>query len=169
LVWRIAPSARRELLPGALKTIARYRTPSGLYRTWLSPKDRYQCIDPGSDPDPADLGIQTHVFLLLAKADPPAAKALCTAMTRSVNDDEVWVYYKSAPLIPILRQADLRESGCTLMLPESHQQTKVAGQKPWISAARMLDRARGGRGQATSPAEVRELLQKFSEDDFLYV
>lgn len=37
----------------------------------------------------------------------------------------------------------------------------------WISGARMLDRARGG--SHLSSAEVREWLQKISEDDFSYV
>jgi hypothetical protein len=167
LVWRIAPSAHRELLPDALKTIAAFRTPGGLYRTWLGPKARYQCIDPGSDPDPADIGIQMHVFMFLSKADSPAANALCAALKRSVNEDRTWVYYKRAPLIPILRQADLREAGCSLQLPSSRQRTAVAGQEMWISGARMLDRARGG--SHLSSAEVREWLQKISEDDFSYV
>lgn len=169
LVWRIAPSARRELVPRALHKIAEYRTAAGLYRTWLAPKDRYQCIDPGSDPDPADFGIQMHVFLWLANVDRAAADAHCAALKRSVNDDRAWVYYKSAPLIPILRQADLRESGCSLRLPESRQKTTVPGQELWISAARLLDRARSGEGERPSPAEVRALLEEFSADDFLYV
>jgi hypothetical protein len=168
LVWRIAPSARHEPLPGALRMIGAYRTPGGLYRTWLAPKDRYRCIDPGSDPNPADIGIQMHVFMMLSNADPPAANALCSALTRSVSDDRNWVYYKLAPLIPILRQADLRESGCSLRLPAPHQQTTVPGQELWASAAWMLDAARSAASPPPTPTEVRELLKKISEDDFLY-
>ena len=168
LVWRIAPSARHELLPPALRMIHAYRTPNGLYRTWLSAKERYQCIDPGSDPDPADIGIQMHVFMMLAKADPQAANALCHALQRSVTDDRNWVYYKRAPLIPILRQAELREAGCSLRLPPTHQNTDVPGQELWISAARMLARARNGDSPSLH-AEVRELLQEIAKDDFQYV
>jgi hypothetical protein len=163
LVWRIAPDPRMELLAGALHRLAAYRTPDGLYRTWLASKDRYQCIDPGSDPNPADIGIQTHVFMMLAKADPRAAKALCAALKRSVDDDRIWVYYKRAPLIPILRQADLREAGCSLHLPVLRQQNAVAGQDLWVSAARMLS------GSYPDSAKVRELLEKISADDFLYL
>ena len=163
LAWRIAPSPRTELLAGALQTLAAYRTPGGLYRTWLAPKDRYQCIDPGSDPDPADIGIQMHVFMMLAKADPRAAHALCDSLKRSVDDDRNWVYYKRSPLIPILRQADLREAGCSLQLPAVRQQTAIAGQELWVSAAKMIS------GSHADSAEVRELLEKISADDFLYL
>jgi hypothetical protein len=167
LVWRIAPSARHELLPPALRMINAYRTPGGLYRTWLSAKERYQCIDPGSDPDPADIGIQMHVFMMLATTDPPAANALCNALQRSVKDERNWVYYKIAPLIPILRLADLRESGCSLYLPPPHQNTSVPGQELWISAAHMLDGERSRHGRP-SDGEVRELLQEIAKDDFQY-
>jgi hypothetical protein len=169
LVWRIAPGARSQLLPGALGTLAAYRTKDGLYRTWLAPLDRYQCIDPGADPDPADIGIQMHVFLMLSEADPPAAKALCGAIKRAVNDERKWVYYQSAPPIPILRQADLRERGCLVQIPQSHQETAVDGQDLWISAARTLDRLRLGDSQHMDPAEVRGLLQRISDDDFLFL
>lgn len=170
LVWRIAPGPRRELMRGALKTISEYRTSGGLFRTWLARKDSYECIDPGSDPDPADIVIQMHVFMLLSKADPQTAYSQCTAMKKAVNDGRVWVYYEKAPLIPIVRQADMRDSGCPLALPEPRLETTIAGQEPWISAVRMLDRTRGaGGGPSPSPAEVHELLQKFSEDDFLYI
>ncbi len=68
LVWRLAPGHDRRRLTAAVATLDRYRTPEGLYRTWLAPRAAYQCIDPGSDPDPADIGIQMHVLLLLAQA-----------------------------------------------------------------------------------------------------
>ena len=57
LVWRVAPSERKELLAPALATLGQFRTADGLYQTWLAPRDRYQCIDPGKDPDPADIVI----------------------------------------------------------------------------------------------------------------
>lgn len=169
LVWRIAPAVRTELRTGALKTLAAYRTADGLYRTWLAPKDRYQCLDPGADPDPADIAIQMHVFQLLSKVDPPAANALCGALTRAVDDDRIWVYYKAAPLIPILRQADLRASGCPLRLPESRQRTTVPGQELWLSAARMLDRLQEGGGARPAASDVLGWLQTIAEDDFAYV
>ncbi len=168
LVWRIAPSDRLPLRQDALATLAAFRNPKGLYRTWLAPRDRYQCIDPGSDPDPADAGIQMHIFLWLSKADPPAAKALCSALQQTVNDDRIWVYYKSAPLIPVLRQADLREAGCSLPLPPSHLRTTMADQEIWVSAARMLDRARSDAGPPR-PSDVRGLLQRLAGDDFSMV
>ena len=134
LVWRIAPGAQPDLLPRALATIQQYRTPEGLYRTWLAPRDRFQCIDPGKDPNPPDVAIQMHVLLLLSQADPPAARALCGALERAIGDERIWVYYRTAPLIPILRQHDLRQAGCALRLPASRLETAVPGQVVWVTA-----------------------------------
>src|SRR5205085_3142299 len=104
LVWRIAPAADRRRLEQAFAILRNYRKPDGLYRTWLSPRERYQCIDPGADPNPADAGIQMHVFMLLDIEDPPAARALCRVLAKQITKDELWVYYRMAPVIPTLRQ-----------------------------------------------------------------
>lgn len=175
LVWRIAPGAPKELLPQAIATLRQYRTPDGLYRTWLAPRNRFECIDPGKDPNPPDVAIQMHVFLLLAQADPPAARALCSALGRAIADDRIWVYYQATSLIPILRQDDLRRAGCPLALPSSRLQTSVGGQEVWVTASQMLQRLlgahRGASGNITTspaptPTEIRDLLQRLSQDDF---
>src|SRR6185312_3861056 len=87
LVWRLAPDEDRRRLPAALATLGQYRTREGLYRTWLAPREAYQCLDPGNDPDPADIAIQMHVLLLLAKVQPPAGRALCEALRPVVDQD----------------------------------------------------------------------------------
>ncbi|HXJ43007.1 MAG TPA: hypothetical protein VNH18_27245 [Bryobacteraceae bacterium] len=110
-----------------------------------------------------------HVLMLLSKADPPAANVLCSALKRAVDEDRIWVYYRITPLVPLLRLADLRESGCAIQLPDSRRKTPVAGQDLWLAAARMLDSARGDGGPQPDPAEVRGWLHKISEDDFFYV
>lgn len=166
LVWRIAPGAHPELLPTALATLDRFRTPDGLYRTWLAPRDRYQCIDPGTDANPADVGIQMHVLMLLAQADPPAAHALCGALERAIAEDRIWVYYRAAPLLPILRQADLQRAGCSLQLPPSRLQTTVPGQEIWVAAAQLLQRIVEAKGPAPASAEILALLQSLAQDDF---
>jgi hypothetical protein len=169
LVWRIAPGGQRALLPGALAVLARYRTREGLYRTWLAPRDRYQCIDPGRDPNPADAGIQMHVLLLLAQADPPAARALCGALERVLAEDRVWVYYQAAPLVPMLRQADLRRAGCTLRLPASRLHTRVPGQEVWVAACRLLQRFLDPDAPAPASAATGALLKTLAKDDFASV
>ena len=166
LVWRIAPGPHPGLLASALATLARYRTPDGLYRTWLAPQDHYECIDPGKDPNPADIGIQMHVLMLLAHADPPAARALCHALGQAIGDSRIWVYYQTAPLIPILRQADLQTAGCPLPLPPSRLHTAVPGQQVWIAAAAMLQRIQGVGGPAPASPEVADMLRSLSHDDF---
>jgi hypothetical protein len=169
LVWRIAPGPGRELLRTALATLNRYRTPEGLYRTWLAPPNLYQCIDPGKDPNPADVAIQMHVLMLLAKADPPAAHELCRILRRTMTADRSWVYYRTAPIVPILRQADLQRAGCILELPPSRLQTTVPEQAVWVTAAQMLRSFTTAGRPAPASAAVIELLQGLSRDDFSVV
>jgi hypothetical protein len=166
LVWRVAPDQRPELLPMALATFNQFRTTDGLYRTWLAPQDRYQCIDPGKDPNPADIGIQMHVLMLLAQADPPAAHALCEALRQRLADDSIWVYYAIAPLVPILRLTDLRKAGCPLQLPPSRLQTTVPGQEVWIELIQLLRRMESPEDTNRDYASTAELLHQLAADDF---
>jgi hypothetical protein len=169
LVWRLAPDPDRRRLPAALATLDRYRTREGLYRTWLAPREAYQCLDPGSDPDPADIAIQMHVLLLLAKVQPPAGRALCAALRPVVDQDRVWVYYRMAPLVPILRLTDLRRAGCELELPASRMRTPVPGQEIWVSAVRLLGRALtpgGPPADTADAAETQAVLRQLAKDDF---
>ncbi len=166
LVWRLAPDSDRRRLPAALATLDRYRTREGLYRTWLAPREAYQCLDPGSDPDPADIAIQMHVLLLLAKVQPPAGRALCAALRPVVDQDRVWVYYRMAPLVPILRLTDLRHAGCELELPESRLRTSVPGQEIWVSVVRLLTRTQTPGGPPIGAAEIQAALRQLAEDDF---
>jgi hypothetical protein len=166
LVWRIAPGANPELLPMAFETLAQFRTPDGLYRTWLASPDHYQCIDPGKDPNPADVVIQMHVLMLLAQEARPAADALCAALGQAINEDRIWVYYKSAPLVPLLRQADLQRAQCPLQLPPPRLQTSVRGQEIWVDAAQLLARLQGASQPPAQADEVNALLHTIAADDF---
>jgi hypothetical protein len=166
LVWRIAPDSGRRRLPAALATLEQYRTPEGLYRTWLAPRAAYQCLDPGSDPDPADLAIQMHVLLLLAEAKPPAAQALCAALRPVADQDRVWVYYRKTPLVPILRLPDLRRAGCELTLPEWRMRTSVPGQEIWVSLVQLLRRAETPGSPSPTAAEIQAVLHPLAQDDF---
>jgi hypothetical protein len=168
LVWRLAPGPDRRRLSAALATIGRYRTGEGLYRTWLAPREAYQCLDPGNDPNPADLAIQMHLLQLLAEVEPPAGRALCEALRPVADQDRVWVYYRKAPLVPILRLPDLRRAGCGLELPAARLRTSVPGQEIWVSAVRLLERARTP-GPPPDPAEVRAVLRELARDDFALV
>jgi len=166
LVWRVAPSERKELLAPALATVGQFRTADGLYQTWLAPRDRYQCIDPGKDPDPADIVIQVHMLMLLAEADPSAAHALCDVLQRRKADADVWVYYKMAPILPILRMIDARKAGCPLQMPPSRLQSTVAGQEVWVEAAELLRRMDSGEARDVTYSETDALLHKLAADNF---
>jgi hypothetical protein len=167
LVWRVAAIERPDLRSMALATLGQFRTSDGLYRTWLAPQDQYECLDPGRDPNPADIAIQIHVFMLLAQADPPSARALCEALEKRSDDEDIWVYYKNAPLMLILRLTDLQKADCPLQISQTRLQTIVPGQQVWIDAARLLQTFE--RAQASSPmtySETAALLRKLAEDEF---
>jgi hypothetical protein len=166
LVWRVAPNEHRDLLAAALATVSRFRTGDGLYRTWLAPKDRYQCIDPGKDPDPADIVIQAHLLMLLADVDLPAAHSLCDVLQRRAADEDLWVYYRMAPTIPILRIADLRKAGCPLQIPPSRLRAVAPGQEEWTHAVELLGRMESGEAGDATYREAGELLNKLSADNF---
>ena len=143
LAWRLAPGDQPALLARALATLKRYRTPDGLYQTWLAPRSAFQCIDPGSNPNPPDIGIQLHVYLLLAEADPPAARALCSALQQRAEDESLWVYYRLAPPIILLRLNSMSAAGCPLQLPAERLRTSVAGQAVWGEMLAHLARLEG--------------------------
>jgi hypothetical protein len=164
LAWRIAPAPDRARLAAALSTIDRYRTAEGLYRTWLAPREAYQCLDPGSDPNPADIAIQMHLLLLLSEVRPPAGRTLCEALRPVVNDDRIWVYYRKTPLVPILRLPDLRRAGCGLNLSESRMHTDVPQQEIWVSVARMLAGI-----SPPDPVAIQAVLRDLARDDFAYI
>jgi len=166
LVWRIAPGQERQRLSAALATIEGYRTSDGLYRTWLAPREAYQCLDPGRDRNPTDIAIQIHLLQLLLKVQPASGRALCDALRRHIDEDRIWVYYRLTPLIPILRTRDLEEAGCPLELPASRMQASVPGQDTWVSVVQFL--SRGPRPGATAPdaGKAAALLHQLASDDF---
>jgi len=166
LVWRVAPGGDRKRLAAALGTIDLYRTREGLFRSWLAPRGAYQCLDPGRDPNPADIAIQMHMLQLLSEVRPPAARALCQAVRLAIDDDRLWVYYKRTSLVPVLRLTDLRRASCELKLPESRLRTEVPGQQIWLSVARMLTGATVSGGPPPDAVLMRAVLRELSRDDF---
>ncbi|MBS0319299.1 MAG: hypothetical protein JSR18_02050 [Proteobacteria bacterium] len=165
LAWRIAPAQPLARRDRALATMRGFRTADGLYRTWLAPQAEYRCIDPGADPNPADIGIQVHLLMLLATADPPAARQLCTALRAHLDDDRAWVYYRLVPLLIAWRATDARDAGCALAVPSSRLATAIPGQTRWLEAAALLRRARGD-GSPVDPAAAQALLRSLAADDF---
>lgn len=167
LAWRIAPSDRAQLLPLALSTLKQFRRPDGLYQTWLATRDHYQCLDPGKDPNPADIGIQIHIYLMLAQADPPAARELCRSLQARSADESLWVYYRLAPPIILLRLNDMRKAGCPLQLPASRLQTTIAGQGIWLELLDHLQRFEAGDDfDAGRSQALTLLLSKLADHNF---
>lgn len=168
LAWRLAPTADRSSLASALETMGRYRTPDGLYRTWLAPRDQYECLDPGADPNPADIGIQMHIYMLLAQERPTAARALCAAMKRRIDDDRIWVYYARSPLLVLMRGADLAREGCDLAIPASRLLTDVPGQQVWLQLIGILNQLDTEQHPPTAQSIItaKALLHQIAANDF---
>ena len=169
LAWRVAPGENRADLAMALKTIRQFRRSDGLYRTWLAQRADFECLDPGADPNPADIGIQMHLYMLLAQQDPPAAHALCEALKRRSHDASIWVYYSGAPPMVILRLADLHRAGCALQLPPSRLQTTVPGQDIWVRAASLVQQMESAAPGPTVNADATKLLREIAADRFSLV
>jgi hypothetical protein len=167
LVWRIAVHGagdpRQQLM---LQYLTRYRDARGLFRTWLAPQKEYQCIDPGADPNPADIVIQMHVYLMLREFDKPAAQNLCTALQRSYGEGGIWIYYAKTRLVPYLRSAELRQLGCVVPLPAEQPGVPAPGQEIWSEAVRLLVQSVASPQDANVRLAIRNLLARLGSDDF---
>jgi hypothetical protein len=167
LTWRIAgPGARDPRVRRMLRTLARYRDAYGLYKTWLAPRSRYEGLDPGRNPNPADIVNQMHVYLMLRELDPPAARRLCPAIRRAAVADRAFVYYADAPRVPYLRSAELAQFGCRLPLPTARLGRAAAGQEPWADLVRRVVAAGARRPDAAARRAIDALLTRFARDDF---
>jgi hypothetical protein len=149
-----------------LGELARYRDARGLYRTWLAPQQQYQCIDPGRDPNPTDITIQMHVYLMLRELEPPAAQNLCSALQRSFWDENIWIYYARSSLVPYLRSAELQQLGCAIPLPAERLALPAAGQEIWSEAVRRLVETMASPQDANVRQAIRNLLVRIGSDDF---
>ena len=167
LAWRIAKLNDTDpRLRHMLDELSRYRDARGLYRTWLRPQSEYQCLNPGADPNPTDLTIQMHVYLMLRTLDPPAARTLCDAIQRSSSNADVWTYYAKAPLVPYLRSSELATLGCAIPLPSERTMSPVAGQELWNEVARQLVEIKSPRQDANFRQATFDLLARLANDDF---
>jgi hypothetical protein len=126
-------------------------------------------LDPGREPDPADAVIQMHIYLMLRELDPPAAQNLCQALQRSFEDENIWVYYDKAPLMPYLRSAELRQLGCTIPLPTERLALSAVGQEGWSDAARRLVEITASPPNANVRQAIRNLLVQIGSDDFAQI
>jgi hypothetical protein len=167
LAWRIAaPGAADPRRQPMLDMLARYRDARGLYRTWLAQRKDYRCLDPGSDPNPTDIAIQLHVYLMLHELDPPAAQTLCGNLQRAFRDEDIWVYYAKSALLPYLRVAELGQHGCALPLPAERLALPVAGQAIWSEAVHALVGIMASPGSSEARQAARRVLAQLGTDDF---
>jgi hypothetical protein len=166
LAWRIAGLSEDERSNAAREVLKTYRDSRGLYRTWLAPRQEYCNIDPGEDPNPPDVGIQMHVLMWFATAEPPAARSLHAALQTVIADERTWVYYKKAPLIPLWRAADLQNLGYPVSITPERLRSVVPGQEAWVAACRQLAQYSANGSPHPAPEETRALLEGLAKDHF---
>ena len=166
LIWRVAPSANEALASQAFATLRAYRTSDGLYKTWLASPDRFECIDPGTDPNPADIGIQINVLMWLHTFHPPAAKELCTALQKREQDPSLWVYYKRAPAAVLLHMDELQRIGCPLQLPPERLTTSIHNQDVWLDAIQRIRSLAASRPSTVDQAAHQQFLKALAANGF---
>jgi len=167
LAWRVAgPGMGDPRRQPMLDELAHYRDARGFYRTWLAPRKLYRCLDPGSDPNPTDIAIQLHVYLMLRELDPPSAQALCANLQRSFRDEDIWVYYAKSALLPYLRMAELQQRGCPLPLPVERLALPAEGQAIWSEAVQALVESAASPADAQARQAMHRVLAQLGADDF---
>jgi len=171
LVWRIAPASDRRALRAALDTLAAYRDGEGLYPTYLAEHAEYRCFYTqwaANGLNRPDVGVEMHVYLLLAKHDPAAAARLCRTLQAGMEADRLWVWYGVAPLLPLLREVDLARSGCPVAVPEHRLVTEIPGQAAYLTQARLLRRLLLN-DEASSPEPFLHILREVARERFAAV
>ncbi len=145
---------------------------AGLYPTYLADQAEYRCFYSkyaGHGLNRPDVGVEMHVYLLLAKHDPEAADRLCRALQPRMADDRIWVWYTVAPLVPLLREADLAGSGCPVRVPERRLRTEIPGQEAYLTQARLLRSLLLNEGRRPSPGPILRALREGAQGGFATV
>ena len=86
-----------------------------------------------------------------------------------VDVERVWVYSRKAPLVPMLRVADLERAGCRLELPAARTHSDVLGQELWVDAVDLLTHpvdASSVEGRRIGAARYRDVLERIAAGDF---
>ncbi len=171
MIWRVAPPDDRSLIPAVLRAVERQRTADGLYGTWLADPVAYRCFHDkyrGDQINPPDVGVMMHVYLLLAQHDRERADRLCAALQQRIGDERIWVWYTIAPVMPIVREADLERAGCPIQVPVERLGYVPVGQEAYLKLGQelrdvLLDRERLGVGQSI------DILRRVAANDFAAV
>ncbi len=167
LAWTLAREPNLDRLAGVLRILRSFRTEDGLFRTWLADEKDFKCLAPGSDPNPPDIGINLHVYLLLLRYDPVAARSLCQALIKREADPSLWVYYRQAPLLPLLRIGEVRRTGCAIETPSALVKPVDQAQVRWLNVLSLME------AELTPGSVARDravsLLGALAKDDFAAV
>ena len=168
LAWTLSRAPNLERLAAVLGILRSFRTEDGLlFRTWLAAEKDFQCLVPGSEPNPPDIGINLHVYLFLLRYDAVEARSLCQALIHREADPSFWVYYQQAPLLPLLRISEVRRTGCAIEIPAALVRPVDHAQARWLDVLSLM------YAELTPGSEARDralsLLVTLAQDDFAAV
>ena len=82
-----------------------------------------------------------------------------------MDDDHIWVWYTVAPLLPVLREADLARTGCALRVPASRVARALPGQERYLTQTRLLNSLLE-RQAPPSPDAYLQALRQAAEGSF---
>ncbi len=121
----------------------------------------YQCIYPGDDPNPVDIGIQMHLIQFFHHfAKLKEAEDLCRHVASGMAKAQYWVYY--TVLIPLMRESDLVRIGCHVTVPESVLSATPDRQRMWVDLLQSLSAPRNDVNKRRAQA----LLSRIANDSF---
>ena len=166
LIWRIAPKDDSQLLRKALATLRQYRTGDGLYRIWLAPGGIPNHPAVGDDPNPIDMMTQIHVYLFLAKYSSVAAKRLCEAIRKHIDQQAFWTYNEITPGIFPMREVDLYEGGCQVTSPHDELTSEIRGQDFYQKLMRLTRDLLVKENPRDLRAAILRTLTQLAEDEF---
>lgn len=164
LVWLTAAPDDPALARQVIAAMQAFRTPEGFYRTWMNEGGIPGHPNEGLDPNPADFGINIHLYLFFSRYAPEAARELCEVLRAHVQDRRFYPYGRLAIPFYYLREIAVRASGCDLPTAESVFDTSTPGQAVYTEASRLIrDLALGPRPPR---ADVLRVLETLSQDNF---
>jgi hypothetical protein len=164
LVWLAAPLPDEALARKAIEAIRQFRTPEGLYRTWMNDGGIPGHPNEGLDPNPPDFGINMHIFLFMSRYAPDAAGEVCAVLQAHRLERRCYPYGRLAIPFYYVREVSMRAAGCDLATAEEVFDTSTPGQAVYAEAGRMI------RDLALGPkpcrADVARVLRQLAADNF---
>ena len=116
LAWLVAtPSHGRERVYQMLDHIEEHRDEQhGMYLTWLGDPDSYFMRHRARNPIDIQILFEVYLVMQSQRVEMEAAGRICDFLQHHVNEKDYWVWFRYAPLAPLLTLYDMELAGCPL-------------------------------------------------------